>query len=180
MARMMGNWNKTVFKAPKTITTWEDTVFLAGTIDMGSSEDWQEYAIKNLQQKGFNVLSPRREKWDNSIEQSIDNRIFKEQVDWELEGLESSTYRFFNFLTNSKSPITLMELGLVCNMSEKHRVFTFVLCPNEFYRSGNVHIMCARYGIKYFTTDMNDVFDKMLMHRYSGILSKNKPLTIFD
>lgn len=170
---------KQTFVAPEKVKKWEDTVFLAGTIDMGESTDWQSDCATQLNYSGFNVLNPRRKQWDNTLEQSMDNPIFYDQVTWELDGLEKSTYRLFYFLPDSKSPITLMELGLVCNMSTVHKVNTFVVCPDEFYRNGNVKIMCARYGIGVFST-LSDALSALSMHRYSGIISKNKPLTIYD
>jgi nicotinic acid phosphoribosyltransferase len=33
---------KTIYHAPDEIKSWKETVFLAGTIDMGASENWQE------------------------------------------------------------------------------------------------------------------------------------------
>ena len=42
----------------------------------------------------------------------------------------------------SKSPITLMELGLFAKSKK-----LFVVCPDEFYRSGNVQIVCNKYNI---------------------------------
>lgn len=170
---------KNVYYAPAKIISWTETVFLAGTIDMGASENWQGKLATQLYYAGFSVLSPRRLHWDNSLEQSIYNPVFREQVEWELEGLEKSTYRLFNFLPDSKSPITLLELGLVCNMQQHKKDSTFVVCPKEFYRRGNVEIMCHRFQLKLFET-MEDAFNDLSMFRYSGIISKKKPLTDYD
>ena len=52
-----------------------------------------------------------------------------------------------NFLSNSKSPITLLELGLFAHTGK-----LFVCCPKDFYRSGNVQIICNNYNIPMFDT----------------------------
>lgn len=123
------------------------SVFLAGTIDMGSSEDWQKkvvQAIKAHPDLKAVIYNPRRKAWDNSWSQSIENPVFKEQVDWELEHIEVADVVAFNILPNSKSPIALLELGYVAARNPHRAV---VLCPDPFYRKGNVDIMCHRYGI---------------------------------
>ena len=53
----------------------------------------------------------------------------------------------FYFDPKTKSPITLMELG---NQSPWNRMGKdiVVCCPDEFWRKGNVDILCDRYGIK--------------------------------
>lgn len=46
-----------------------------------------------------------------------------------------------------------MEIGLF--IKDKNKKF-FVCCPPEFYRSGNVQVVCARYGIPLY-----EDYDKM-------------------
>ena len=118
-------------------------VFLAGTIDMGSSEDWQAEAAELLKQMpgSFIVYNPRQKEWHPEIEGEIDY-----QVNWELEHLEKADIILMNFLPDSKSPITLLELGLHAR-SGKLRV----ICPQEFYRYDNVRITCKRYGVPMFS-----------------------------
>ena len=64
------------------------SVFLAGSIDMGSAEDWQAQFERFLSDLDVLILNPRRDEWDASWEQSITNPLFREQVEWELTGLE--------------------------------------------------------------------------------------------
>lgn len=119
-------------------------IFLAGTIDMGASVDWQEYATdKLLTDERVLILNPRRTNWDWSCEQSIHNPEFKAQVDWELDGLDESDIILMNFEKDSKSVITLLELGL---HADTYGGFV-ISCPNGFYRKGNVEIVAERYGI---------------------------------
>lgn len=53
------------------------------------------------------------------------------------------------FAPNSKSPITLAELGIACG---KFPQKVIVCCPQMFYRKGNVDIICHRYGVKQIAT----------------------------
>jgi hypothetical protein len=91
-------------------------------------------------------MNPRRESWDSSWVQKESNPQFNHQVNWELSGIEDADIVFFNILPDSKSPITLMELGICALVKEQ----VIVCCPKEFYRSGNVQVVCSRYRIPLF------------------------------
>ncbi len=118
-------------------------VFLAGSIEMGEAPDWQEHITRGLAYKNGTLLNPRRDDWDSSWEQSIDNPHFREQVEWELTGLDKSDFIFMYFAPGTKSPISLLELGLL-----KWQHGLVVCCPNGFWRKGNVDIVCAKYEIE--------------------------------
>jgi Nucleoside 2-deoxyribosyltransferase like len=134
---------------PNPIPPSSISIFLAGTIDMGNSADWQQMFIENItpfcESKEIVILNPRRKAWNNDWLQSIDNEPFREQVEWELDGLEQATYIVLFLEKNSKSPISLLELGLFAD-SQK----LLVCCENGFWRKGNVDIVCQRKGIKMF------------------------------
>src|SRR5437660_12664993 len=91
----------------------EPAVFLAGSIEMGQTEPWQAALEDALAELPVAILNPRRESWDASWEQSIDNPQFRDQVEWELEGLERATVVAMYFASSTKSPVTLLELGLM-------------------------------------------------------------------
>ena len=118
------------------------TVFLAGSIEMGRAERWQDGASKKLQEANFTVFNPRRDDWDASWEQSIDNPQFREQVEWELNALQVAERVLLYFSPGTQSPISLLELGL--NALSRKLV---VVCPEGFWRKGNVDIACRWYGI---------------------------------
>lgn len=119
------------------------SIFLAGTIDMGNSEDWQTEFTKYFSEyTKLSFYNPRRESWDNSWEQKYENPQFYQQVNWELDALERADYIVLNLLPDSKSPITLLELGLFAKSGK-----LLVCCPDEFYRSGNIQIVCDKYRI---------------------------------
>src|SRR5262245_59348634 len=87
-------------------------VFLAGSIEMGQADDWQSQLQRALADLDVVVLNPRRDAWDSSWVQSIDNPQFREQVEWELSGLEQAAVVAMYFAPATKSPVTMLELGL--------------------------------------------------------------------
>jgi len=117
-------------------------VFLAGSIEMGVADNWQERLLARLGH-GVVALNPRRENWDASWKQSIDEPQFREQVEWELDGLERADLIAMWFAPDTKAPITLLELGLFARSGK-----VVVGCPNGFWRKGNIEIVCARYRCK--------------------------------
>lgn len=120
------------------------SIFLAGSIDMGLAEDWQSKVTEHFNSTdNMCFLNPRRKDWDSSWEQNIDNPQFREQVNWELDGLDKADKIIFYFAPNTKAPITLMELGL-----NAHKNKSIVCCPEGYWRKGNVDIVCQRFGIK--------------------------------
>jgi hypothetical protein len=125
------------------------SIFLAGTIDMGNSTDWQQNAIDFLTEKigdkNVTIFNPRRPQWDNSWTQSIENEQFATQVNWELDALEQADFIVLFLEKNSKSPISLLELGLFADSKK-----LLVCCENGFWRKGNVDIVCQRKGILMF------------------------------
>jgi hypothetical protein len=127
-------------------------VFLAGSIEMGVAEKWQEKVIAALSDRPIRFLNPRREDWDSSWKQDIDNENFVEQVMWELESLEMAHIIIMYFDPNTKSPISLLELGL--HAKEQKLI---VLCPEGFWRKGNVDVVCEYYGI-----NQVDTFDELI------------------
>lgn len=127
-------------------------VFLAGSIEMGVAEKWQEKVIAALSDKPIRFLNPRRTDWDSSWSQDIDNDKFVEQVVWELTSLEMAQIIIMYFDPNTKSPISLLELGL--HAKEQKLV---VLCPEGFWRKGNVDVVCEYYGI-----NQVDTFDELI------------------
>jgi hypothetical protein len=128
--------------APLSLGRGESSIFLAGSIEMGAAEDWQTQVEHGLGDLDVTILNPRRDEWDATWVQSIDNPQFREQVEWELEGLQRASVVAMYFAPSTKAPITLLELGL-CAQSGK----VVVCCPEGFWRRGNVEVVCARYGV---------------------------------
>lgn len=127
-------------------------IFLAGSIEMGVADEWQKKVISALSDKPIRFLNPRRDDWDSSWIQNIDNDNFVEQVIWELTSLEMAQIVIMYFDPNTKSPISLLELGL--HAKEQKLV---VLCPEGFWKKGNVDIVCDYYSI-----NQVDTFDELI------------------
>ena len=125
------------------------SIFLAGSIEMGSAENWQgkiEDILNNhIIGREITILNPRRDDWDSSWKQEQTNVQFNNQVNWEMNMLNNSTIIFMYLSPETKSPISLMELGLHAQSRKM-----IVCCPNGFWRKGNVDIICTRYNIPLF------------------------------
>ncbi len=132
-----------VISPPNAIPPRGTAVFLAGSIEMGGAVEWQPTVIDALSDASeLVVLNPRRPEWDSSWRQSIDDARFREQVEWELDALERADVIALHFAPETKSPISLLELGLHARGGR-----TIVSCPPEYWRRGNVEIVCERYGV---------------------------------
>lgn len=132
----------TEYKAPAAYPLDKPIVFLAGTIDMGDSVDWQKEFVEMVDDEFLTILNPRRDDWDSSWKQEISDPQFYEQVNWELAGLEEADAIIMYLAPGSASPISLLELGLFAQRKKM-----IVVCPEGFYRKGNVDIVCQRYGV---------------------------------
>jgi hypothetical protein len=121
----------------------ERRVFLAGSIEMGLAELWQERVVRALSRDGDVIfLNPRRDDWDDSWDQAADDPRFFEQVSWELDMLEAADIVVMYLAPDTRSPVSLLELGLYAR-SGKLRV----CCPRGFWRRGNVEMVCQRFHI---------------------------------
>ena len=132
-----------IIKAPNKISDAGHTIFLAGSIEMGKAENWQDKVVRLLKDKDVIIFNPRRDDWDSSWKQSKDNKQFREQVEWELKAQEHADIILMYFDPNTKAPISLLELGLFASSGKM-----IVVCPNGFWRKGNVDIVCEKYEIK--------------------------------
>lgn len=121
------------------------TIFLAGSIEMGVAENWQEKVSEPLSNKGYIIFNPRRDDWDSSWEQDFSNPYFYQQVNWELDTLEKANHIIMYFSPETKSPISLLELGLFATSGK-----LLVCCPKGFWRRGNVDIVCNKYYVPLF------------------------------
>ena len=122
-------------------------IFMAGSIEQGTAEDWQTKVVNALADADVLLYNPRRDSWDANLEQSIDNEVFRGQVEWELDALSDADWIIMYFDPATKSPITLLEFGLWLNSGK-----LIVACPDGFWRKGNLQVCCARAGIKLHET----------------------------
>lgn len=147
-----------VVYAPLRKATLGRSLFLAGSIEMGTAEKWQDKII-DAKLWDFNIIyNPRRLDWNSAMSQDIDDVQFNNQVNWELDMIEKSTHVVFYFDPATKSPITLMELGYVAGIKKPNQVY--VCCPQGFWRKGNVDIICDRKGFQQYS-DINKLIKSL-------------------
>ena len=119
-------------------------VFLGGTIDGGDSPDWQQEVIDILNKASKTpaiVFNPRRKEFDKNAP----SELVQEQIDWEQRHLDEADIIIMNILPDSKSPISLLELGLYAQTG-KLKVF----CSPDFYRYENIKMTCNKYKVDIF------------------------------
>lgn len=145
-----------ILEAPNRLKSYDGlgfTIFLAGTIENGKSTDWQKEVANYSNEIGVNVFNPRRNNWNSSAT----SKEIEEQIDWELEHMEKADFIVMNILGDSKSPISLLELGLHARSGK-----LVVFCPKSFYRYDNVRVTCETYGVKlYSIEDYNKNLDEI-------------------
>lgn len=121
------------------------SVFLAGSIEMGKAVDWQSYVTSALDPYQVQVFNPRRDDWDSSWTQSIDNKQFVDQVNWEQMYLTISKYVLFNFCKDTYSPISLLELGQRISIDQESII---LCCDPQFWRRGNIDVIARNYRVE--------------------------------
>ena len=81
--------------ANKHFASKEKSIFLAGSIENNLAWDWQKVVEKALENfTNLTIYNPRRDDWNPNWVQSMNNKDFNDQVNWELEMLEKSDIIF--------------------------------------------------------------------------------------
>lgn len=162
-------------------------IFLAGSIEMGAAVDWQKEAeaafakhFYKSQNLSATVYNPRRIHWDSSWKQSIDNEQFRNQVEWELRKLFQSNLIFMYLDENTKSPISLLELGMYAKDDK-----LVVICGENFWRRGNVEVTCNFYGVPLIIHNPREksLTDLMIENELSFLkilYKRNHPLEYYE
>lgn len=137
-----------VVKSPSAYSqdTGRIKIFLAGSIEGGKADNWQIKIEKRFKDFDFMILNPRRDDWDTTQEERIRNEQFLSQVEWEHNALCDSDIIAMYFDANTKSPISLLELGLFAPTGK-----LVVCCPDGFWKKGNVEFICKEYNIPLMT-----------------------------
>ena len=130
------------------------SVFLAGSIEMGSAEDWQTKIQDALADMDVTFFNPRRDDWDSTWEAKMNNPQFVAQVDWEFSHLEKADLIFLYLQPGTKSPISLYEMGRFYQTPQ------IICCPEGFWREGNVEFYTDRDG-QWWEPDFNLAVQKL-------------------
>jgi hypothetical protein len=141
----------TVITAPESFITPGYRVFLAGAIDMGMAEDWQQRVIDTLSGVHDLVLiNPRRAEFTPDT--------LDEQIRWELEALEVSDLIMMYLPSSAKAPISFFEAGLYWKSGK-----LIIGAGAEFYRRRNLELTAERYGQTVFE-NLFDLVQAMSAH----------------
>lgn len=125
---------------------WHRKVFLAGAIDMGAAVDWQAQIIETLKEDDrFVLFNPRR--------RSFTSDTLDEQIEWELEALETVDTIFMWLPASSKAPISFFEAGLYWKSGK-----LIIGAEIGFYRRRNLEITGKRYNVPIYES-LNEMID---------------------
>lgn len=131
-----------------------NTLFLAGSIEMGRAVDWQARVIEETKDFAGVIYNPRRKDWDASWAAETPQMRF--QINWELNQLEEAQTIFFYFQGDTLSPISLLELGMAVAWtiaySPNLRPNVIVVVEKNFWRRTNILETCARGSVLVFDT----------------------------
>ncbi len=137
------------YKAPEkyAIYSLDIRLFLGGTIDQGQARDWQAEVVKSFEDvDGLTILNPRRDNWDAGLDHDTSQgSIFEQQIKWEMMAQDQADFKLYNFEPNSKSPVTMLEVGAWADSAT-----TVVVCSPDFWRHGNIKLFCDWRNIPFF------------------------------
>ncbi|KAI1435434.1 hypothetical protein GGR50DRAFT_320271 [Xylaria sp. CBS 124048] len=133
------------------------SVFLAGTTNRTDDGDWREKLRELLADQPLTIYNPVRLDWDSTWREDISFEPYRAQVEWELDMQEIADVMVVYFHPATQAPISLLELGL-CARTGK----VIVVCPEGYWKRGNVQIVCRRYGIQ-MVEDVYELKDAILM-----------------
>ncbi|KAF4219227.1 hypothetical protein CNMCM8980_006987 [Aspergillus fumigatiaffinis] len=128
------------------------SIFLAGTTDKVDQSEWRETLSTSLSDLPVTIYNPYRPDWDSSWTEDINFLPFREQVEWELDKQDKTDVVVIYFHPATQAPVSLLELGLCARVPGK----AIVVCPEGYWKRGNVQIVCETYGV-----EMVDNFDAL-------------------
>lgn len=127
-------------EAPRSIKS----IFLAGTTSKVDTKDWRETLSSSLSDLPVTIYNPYRPDWDSSWREDISFAPYRQQVEWELEKQEKADIVIIYFHPATQAPISLLELGICARTPGK----ALVVCPEGYWKRGNVQIVCEKFGIE--------------------------------
>lgn len=117
-------------------------LFIAGTIDMGNSIDWQSFVIRTIKENNLdiNIFNPRRSGFTDFTKSEE-----QYQITWELDALASADYVLICFIEGSTSPVSLLELGFLLPTFDPNKLF--VVANKFFHKWDNILLTCQRFNV---------------------------------
>lgn len=143
--RMTQVRNQVIYAPSVEAPRGEKSVFLAGTTSkVDETSDWRETLSTSLSDVPITIYTPYRADWDSSWREDIDFAPYREQVEWELDKQDEADIVVFYFHPATQAPISLLELGICARVPAK----AIVVCPEGYWKRGNVQIFCKRFGVE--------------------------------
>lgn len=137
------------------------SVFLAGTTSRVDDSDWRELLSTALSDVPVTIYNPYRADWDSSWREDINFTPYREQVEWELEKQDMADIVVIYFHPATQASISLLEFGLCARVPGK----AIVVCPEGYWKRGNVQIVCKKYGVE--IVDNDDRLKEAVLRRLS-------------
>ncbi|OJJ77762.1 hypothetical protein ASPBRDRAFT_37009 [Aspergillus brasiliensis CBS 101740] len=120
------------------------SIFLAGTTSKVDTRDWRETLCASLSDIPITIYNPYRPDWDSSWREDINFPPYRQQVEWELDKQDKADVVVIYFHPATQAPISLLELGISARVPGK----AIVVCPEGYWKRGNVQIVCEKFGIE--------------------------------
>ena len=120
------------------------SVFLAGTTSKVDTSDWRETLSTSLSDVPVTMYNPYRADWDSSWREDINFAPYREQVEWELDKQDKADIVVVYFHPATQAPVSLLEFGICARVPGK----AIVLCPDGYWKRGNVQIVCKKFGVE--------------------------------
>lgn len=124
--------------------TGAKSVFLAGTTSKVDETDWREVISASLYGLPITIFNPHRSDWDSTWREDINFAPFREQVLWELDKQAKANLVVIYFHPATQAPISLLEFGLSAQVPGK----VIAICPEGYWKRGNVQVVCQKLGIE--------------------------------
>ncbi|KAM3431573.1 hypothetical protein NHJ13734_007229 [Beauveria thailandica] len=141
---MSQNRSQVIYAPSQESPRGAQSVFFAGTTSKIDSTDWRDTLAALLSAHPITIYNPYRADWDSTWREDIDFAPYREQVEWELDKQEKADTVIVYFHPATQAPISLLEFGLSAPTPGK----VIVLCPEGYWKRGNVQIVCQKYGIE--------------------------------
>ncbi|KAI1490888.1 hypothetical protein F5X96DRAFT_512605 [Biscogniauxia mediterranea] len=135
--------NQIIYAPSREVFSGVKSIFLAGTTSKTDDRDWRAVLSEALADLPVTILNPYRPDWDSSWREDVAFGPFREQTEWELDMQEVADIVVVYFHPATQAPVSLLEFGL-CARSGK----SVVVCPEGYWKRGNVQVVCQRYGVE--------------------------------
>ena len=133
-----------IYAPSDTATKGVKSIFLAGTTSKVDPQDWREELSASLSDAPVTIYNPYRSDWDGSWREDINFAPYRQQVEWELEKQDQADIVVVFFHPATQAPISLLELGICARVPGK----AIVVCPEGYWKRGNVQIVCNKFGVE--------------------------------